>query len=377
MSTPVLATKLFAPRPRPRLVARQRLIEQLDASLVEHHRLTVVSAPAGFGKTTLLGAWLGHLDRSSGSIRVAWLSLDEGDNDPTRFLTHVVAAMQGAGVDGVEGLLQSLPTPPTAAELTALVNAATEACERAPETRWVLVLDDYHVIHASEVHEASAFLLDHLPTRVHVVVATRSDPPLALARLRSRGELTEVRAADLRFTRPEAQEFLNRVMGLALTTDDVDALDDRTEGWAAGLQLAALSLRGVEERGQVVGFIEAFTGSSRFVIDYLADEVLARQPEEIREFLLRTAVLDRLTGSLCEAVTGRAGGARALEDLDRSNLFLVALDAERSWYRYHHLVADVLHARLLAEQPEQVPRLHQRASAWYASRNLVTDAVRH
>ncbi len=373
----MLATKLFVPPPRPQLVARQRLVEQLDATLDEHHRLTVVSAPAGFGKTTLLGDWLGHVGRADDSVRVAWLSLDDGDNDPTRFLAHVVAALQGAGLEEVEGLLHALAAPPTAAELTVLVNTVTEACEHAPEIRWVLVLDDYHVLQSTEVHEVSAFLLDHLPTRVHLVLATRADPPLALARLRSRGQLTEVRAADLRFTRGEARDFLNGVMGLDLTTDDVDALDERTEGWVAGLQLAALSLRGVEERGQVLGFIDAFTGSSRFVIDYLADEVLARQPEEVRDFLLRTAVLHQLTGSLCDAVTDRADGARTLEDLERGNLFLVALDTERSWYRYHHLFADVLRARLLAEQPEQVPVLHRRASAWYASRGLATDAIRH
>ncbi|HEX6150336.1 LuxR C-terminal-related transcriptional regulator [Nocardioides sp.] len=379
MSAPVLATKLFAPPPRPQLVARQRLLERLDTTLDEHHRLTLVSAPAGFGKTTVLGDWLRHLGRTQDTVRVAWVSLDDGDNDPPRFLTHVVAALQGAGLDGVDAVLDSPGAPPGVIDLTALVNRVSEASERAPETRWVLVLDDLHVIQALEVQEASAFLLEHLPARVHLVLATRSDPPLPLARLRSSGQLTELRAAELRFTRSEAREFLNSVMGLDLTSDDVEALDERTEGWAAGLQLAALSLRGVEEREEVVGFIDAFTGSSRFVIDYLADEVLARQPDEVREFLLHTAVLDRLTGSLCDGVTDRTGGAgaRMLEDLERSNLFVVALDADRAWYRYHHLFADVLHARLLAEQPELVPSLHQRASGWYAERGLVLDAVRH
>ncbi len=239
------------------------------------------------------------------------------------------------------------------------------------------MLDDYHVIEASDVHEAVTFLLDHLPDQLHLVVATRSDPPLPLARLRSRGQLTELRAADLRFTPSEAREFLNQVMGLGLTAADVGALEERTEGWIAGLQLAALSLRGMPERDEVSGFIEAFTGSNRFVIDYLADEVLARQAAHVRDFLLRTAVLDRLTGPLCDAVTGRADGSRMLEDLERGNLFLVPLDARRSWYRYHHLFADVLRARLLAEHADEVPGLHRSAGDWYAAHDFVADAVQH
>ena len=373
----MLATKLFAPTPRQQLVVRTRLLEQLDTTLDASHRLTVLSAPAGFGKTTLLSDWLSHLEQSQRLTRLAWLSLDDGDNDVTRFLTHLVAALQGAGLDVDEQVLGSMDAASMSVALTALVNDVTRECEHSPETQWIVVLDDYHVIGVPDVHEASLFLLNHLPTRVHLVVATRSDPPLPLALLRSRGQLTEVRAADLRFTRAEARDFLNRVMGLDLTAADVDALDERTEGWVAGLQLAALSLRGIPERGEVVGFIEAFTGSSRFVIDYLADEVLARQPDEIRDFLLRTAVLDQLTGPLCDAVTGRVGGARTLEDLERGNLFLVPLDIQRSWYRYHHMFADVLRARLLAEHPDQVPDLHRRASAWYSSHDLVSDAVRH
>jgi len=261
--------------------------------------------------------------------------------------------------------------------LTALVNDVTRAGEEAPGQLWVLVLDDYHSIGASEVHKAVTFLLEHLPDHLKLVIATRSDPPLLLNRLRSRGQLTEVRAADLRFTPAEARDFLNQAMGLDLTPADVEALEERTEGWIAGLQLAALSLRDISEPGQVAAFIEAFTGSNRFVIDYLAEEVLARQPEQVRDFLLQTAVLDRLTGPLCNAVTGRRGGATLLEDLDRSNLFLVPLDTQRSWYRYHHLFADVLHARLLAERPEQVLVLHWRASDWFSSHSLIKQAVRH
>ena len=258
-----------------------------------------------------------------------------------------------------------LPGDATAA-LTALVNAVARAGEREPGAQWVLVLDDYHVITAPEVHEAMTFLLDHLPDQLHLMIATRADPPLPVARLRSRGQLVEVRGADLRFTPGEAQQFLNQAMGLDLDAADVDALEERTEGWIAGLQLAALSLRAIPTRPEVTDFIEAFTGSNRFVIDYLADEVLARQPTEVRDFLLRTAVLDRLTGPLCDAVSGQTGGAAMLADLDRANLFVVPLDTERTWYRYHHLFADVLHARLLAEDPDLVPQLHRRASDWYA-----------
>jgi LuxR family maltose regulon positive regulatory protein len=362
-STPVLATKLFAPARRARLVARPRVAERLDSTLDAGHRLTLVSAPAGFGKTTTVSDWLA---RRHSDTRVGWLSVDDGDNDLTRFLAHLVAAFQRAGLD-VEA----------ESSLTALVNDIVRAGEREPGTRWVVVLDDYHAIDAAEVHDAVTFLLDQLPDRLHLVIVTRADPPLPLARLRTRGQLSEVRAADLRFTAAEAREFLNQVMGLDLTAADVAALEDRTEGWIAGLQLAALSLRGVADRAEVAGFIEAFTGSNRFVIDYLADEVLARQPQQVRDFLLHTAVLDRLGGPLCDAVTDGTGGARMLADLERGNLFVVPLDADRSWYRYHHLFADVLHARLLAEHPADVPRLHARAGVWFAARGLVADAVRH
>ncbi|MGZ8736404.1 MAG: LuxR C-terminal-related transcriptional regulator [Nocardioides sp.] len=377
MSTPVLATKLFAPTPRPQLVARRRLVAQLDSSLAEGHRLTLVSAPAGFGKTTLLSDWLTHLDRPGTHTRAAWLSLDAGDNELMRLSTHLVAALHSVGLDVDPAVLDALRSGSTTAALTVLVNDVTRAGERATQTQWILVLDDYHAIDAPDVHEAVTFLLDHLPACLHLVLATRSDPPLPLARLRSRGQLTEVRAADLRFTATEAREFLNRAMGLDLAAADVQALEERTEGWAAGLQLAALSLRGIPEHGEVIGFIEAFTGSDRFVIDYLVDEVLVRQPGPVRDFLLRTAVLDRLTGPLCDAVTGHADSTRMLEDLERGNLFLVPLDTQRAWYRYHHLFADVLRSRLLAEHPDLVQDLHQRASAWYFSHDLVADAVRH
>ena len=375
--TPVLATKLFAPTRRPQLVARPRLLDQLDTTLDVNNRLTLVSAPAGFGKTTLLSDWLTHLELRSTETRIGWLSLDEDDNDLSRLLIHVTAALRGAGLHVDPGLLEGHQGTSSSTALTAIVNDVARAAEESPATEWVLVLDDVHLISASDVHEAMSFLLDHLPRRLHLLMATRSDPPLPLSLLRGRGELTEVRAADLRFTRPEAVEFLNRVMGLHLGADDVAALEERTEGWVAGLQLAALSLRGIHETEAVAGFIEAFTGSNRFVIDYLADEVLARQSDEVRDFLLRTSILDQLAGSLCDAVTVGVDSRRMLEELERGNLFLVALDDQRSWYRYHHLFADVLRARLLAEHSGEVPDLHRRASAWYAAHDLPVRAVRH
>lgn len=376
MSSLVLATKLFAPTPREQLVQRPGLTDELDTILVGSRRLTLLSAPAGFGKTTALSDWSAQLGQRHTNTRVAWLSLDEGDNDMARFLTHLVAAFARVGLDVDPAVLDPQRLAVSDA-VSVLVNEVTRAAGQAPETHWVQVLDDYHAIESSQVHEAVAFLLDHAPAQLHLVVATRSDPPLPLARLRARGQLTEIRAADLRLTRTETRDFLNQVMGLDLTTADVDALEERTEGWVAGLQLAGLSLRGIDERGEVAAFIEAFTGSHRFVVDYLVDEVLARQPDHVRDFLVRTAVLDRLTGSLCEALTGRADAARTLELLERDNLFVVPLDPRRSWYRYHHLFADVLRARLLAEHPDEVPSLHRRASDWYAAHDLSAEAVRH
>jgi LuxR family transcriptional regulator, maltose regulon positive regulatory protein len=370
--TPVLATKLFAPTRRPQVVRRPRLVEQLDAGLGSGSRLTLVSAPPGFGKTTLITDWLSRRDAG----RVAWLSIDDGDNDLARFLAHVAAALRGVGLDVDAAVAERLHTTSTAAALTALVNDVAAAEPDAEDPPWVLVLDDYHAIEAVPVHDAVTFLVDHLPDHLHLLVTTRSDPPLPLPRLRTRGQLTEVRAADLRFTTTEAVELL-RETGLELTTDQVGALEERTEGWAAGLQLAALSMRGVADPAEVDRFIESFTGSNRFVIDYLTDEVLVRQPDELREFLVHTAVLDRLTGPLCDAVTGRSDGATVLAALERTNVFLVPLDHHRSWYRYHHLFADALRARLLADRPEAVPRLHLAASAWYAAAGHAAEAVRH
>jgi LuxR family maltose regulon positive regulatory protein len=377
VSTAVLTTKLFAPARREQAVVRLRLLEQLDTTLAPGHRLTLVSAPAGFGKTTLLSDWIAGLEEGQPGTRAGWISLDDGDNDLARFLTHLVASLNSVGIDlEAAAVLESLPGDSTAA-LTALVNAVVRAEEQVPGVQRVLVLDDHHVLTAPELHQAMAFFSDHLPDRLHLMIATRADPPLPLARVRSRGQLVELRGADLRFTPGEAQQFLNEAMGLDLGAADVHALEERTEGWIAGLQLAAPSLRAIPTRPEVADFIVAFTGSNRFVIDYLADEVLARQPAGVRDFLLRTAVLDRLTGPLCDAVSGQAGGSSTLTDLERANLFVVPLDTERTWYRYHHLFADVLNARLVTEKPDLVPQLHRRASDWYAAHGLAADAVRH
>src|SRR4051794_12273550 len=368
MPTRLLATKLHVPAPRSQLVSRPRLLDRLGPL----RTLTLVSAPAGFGKTTLLAEWIADTGNCEPDIRVAWLSLDDGDNDPSRFVTYVVSALQTLDADiGSEALslLADAPALPVDVALTAVINDAATA-----HVRIVLVLDDYHVIEARPVHQAVGFLLDHLPPQLHLAIASRSDPPLPLARLRSRGELTELRAADLRFTREEAVDFLNRAMGLGLSTDDIVALETRTEGWVAGLQLAALSLRQHED---VAGFISTFTGSHRFVIDYLVEEVLHHQPDDVRDFLLRTAFLDRLTGPLCDTVTGLEGGSAMLAGLERDNLFVVPLDDQRLWYRYHHLFADVLRSRVLQEHPDRVPAVHSAASGWYERNGFAEDAVRH
>ena len=364
MSTPILATKLYLPPPPPSVVLRPRLIERLNEGL--HCKLTLISAPAGFGKTTLVSEWVAGCERPA-----AWLSLDEGDNDPARFLAYLVAAFQTIAPTIGAGVLDALqsPQPPTEAILTALLNEIITL----PDS-FVLVLDDYHVIDAKAVDLALTFLLEHLPPQMHLVIATREDPPLLLARLRARGQLTELRAADLRFTAAEAAAFLDQVMALDLSAEEVAVLETRTEGWIAGLQLAALSLQGHED---IPRFIRAFAGDHRYIVDYLVEEVLQRQPEDIRRFLLQTAILDRLSGPLCDAVTGQEGGSARLEALERGNFFVVPLDDTRHWYRYHHLFADVLAAHLLAEQPDQVSTLHRRASAWYAHHGSAANAIRH
>ena len=347
-------------------MARPRLIELLDRG--RGARLTLVSAPAGFGKTTLLARGL----TTPGPERpVAWLSLDEGDRQPARFWTYLVTAVQRAVPEvGDSALALLLTTQPSLdSVLATLINELS-----AVSTDLDVVLDDYHLVDGPDLQPSVSYLVEHLPPQVHLVISTRVDPALPLARLRARGELVEIRAADLRFTLTEASAYLNDVAALAITPGDVATLETRTEGWIAALQLAALSLRG---RADATAFIAAFAGDDRYIVDYLAEEVLNRQPPHVRDFLLQTSILDRMSGPLCEAVTGNAGSQDMLEHLDRANLFLVPLDGNRRWYRYHHLFAEVVGTHLLDEQPEQVADLHRRASQWYDEAGEPVPAVRH
>jgi LuxR family maltose regulon positive regulatory protein len=367
MPAPLLTTKLYLPPPRPGLIPRLRLSERLDAGAAS--TLMLVSAPAGFGKTTLLAEWLAS---ATGTRRVAWVSLDRGDNDPVGFWRYVIAALGTAepGIGATELALLAAPQPPSIQLLlTSVLNDLALAGSDI-----VLVLDDYHVVESREVHEAMGFLLDHLPPRLHVVIASRADPAVPLARLRARGELVEVRAAELRFTPDEVATYLNDVMGLTLTPGDVASLEERTEGWIAALQLAALSMQG---RDDVAGFIAGFTGDDRYIVDYLVEEVLQRQPAAVRDFLLQTSLLSRLTGPLCDAVTDLHGGKEMLETLDRGNLFLVPLDNRRLWYRYHHLFGDVLRARLADESPDLIPKVHRRACEWFMAHGDPDQAIEH
>ncbi|MEO6943310.1 MAG: LuxR C-terminal-related transcriptional regulator [Lacisediminihabitans sp.] len=367
MAMPVLATKLYIPPPRAHAVTRFRLVKTMDQGLRSGKKLTLVSAPAGFGKSTLLSEWIAGIQKREARIRVAWLSLEQSDNDPARFLNYVVATLQAADPD-----IDLPPLNPQScadATLGALLNEVNRVSHEL-----VLVLDDFQFIEEPSIRDAIVFLIEHLPVNLHLVISTRSDPLLPLARLRAGGYITELRAADLRFTPDEAVAFLNVTMGLSLSSEDVAALEFRTEGWIAGLQLAALSL---QDRTDVTDFIAAFAGSHRFVVDYLVEEVLERTPRPVREFLFQTAVLDRLNGSLCDAVTEQSGGDAILESLERANLFVVSLDDHRKWFRYHHLFADVLRSRLLVRGPERVAALHRRASEWYEQNGDFEDAVRH
>ncbi|MBK8904470.1 MAG: NACHT domain-containing protein [Anaerolineaceae bacterium] len=419
MSTSILASKLYIPPAPPKVVRRPRLIEWLNQGLGENpefgqsqrfgRKLALISAPAGSGKTTLVSEWVASCEWPT-----AWLSLDEGDNDPARFLTYLIAALQTLAANigaGLLAVLQSPQPPPTEMVLTAVINEIT-----AVPNNFILVLDDYHVIDAKTVNastsvdKALSFLLDHLPPQMHLVITTREDPQLPLGRLRVRGQLTELRAADLRFTLDEAADFLTQVMGLKLSAENIAALETRTEGWIAGLQLAALALQEISVQGDqdATGFIQSFTGSHRFVLDYLVEEVLQRQPQSVQAFLLGTSILNRLCGPLCDAVVGRLDSRdwklesgdqgpdnlefpvsnlqsqETLAYLERNNLFIIPLDSERHWYRYHHLFADLLRQRLRqsiaaarGDAESAMNELHIRASQWYEDNGLEVEAFHH
>ena len=388
MSDNLLYTKLMIPPYRPDLVARPNMLKRLDEGLAR--KLILISAPAGFGKTTLLAEWISKFRNSKFEFRnsqFAWFSLDEGDNDPARFLAYLIAALQsvdqGIGKTSLEALqtAQPLSIPSIA---TNLINDISTS-----QNQIVMVLDDYHLITSEQVHQSLAFLLENLSPNLHLVIAGRTDPPLPIAGLRARGQLTEIRAGDLRFTPEEVATFFQQVMGLDLSGDDLTSLETRTEGWVAGLQLAALAMQRVQDRS---GFIRVFAGDNRYIVDYLAEEVLLQQPEVIRTFLLSTSILARLTSSLCDAVVENreskvesSGQSRfsildsrsILEYLERSNLFLVSLDDKRRWYRYHHLFAEFLLARLVQEQGERVPEYHRRAALWFAENGLLSEAIGH
>ncbi|QGQ99146.1 helix-turn-helix transcriptional regulator [Paenibacillus psychroresistens] len=365
MNMPILATKLYIPLPRVNAVPRPRLIERLNEGI--DRKLTLISASAGFGKTSLVSEWVAACDRP-----IAWLSLDEGDNNAIRFLTHLVAALQTIAENfggSVVSALNSPQPPPIDTILTILLNEISSL-----PYKFVLVLDDYHVIGAKPIDDALIFLIEHLPPQKHLVIATRENPQLPLGRLRARGDLTELRAIDLRFTPGEASTFLNQVMALSISAEEITALESRTEGWIAGLQLAALSMQGRED---IPAFIRAFAGDNRYIVDYLVEEVLHSQPAPVRNFLLQTSILGQLHGPLCDAVTGQEDGNARLEVLERGNFFVVPLDDRRNWYRYHHLFAEVLSAHLREEQPDQVATLHRRASMWYEQHGSASDAIRH
>lgn len=363
---PLLTTKLHMPRVRTQMVSRTHLIEQLQQGV--QHQLTLISAPAGFGKTTLLAQWLSQSD-----IPVAWLSLEPEDNDPTRFLSYVIAALQTLDTQLGSAALELLctPQPPPPETVLAVLVSELMECESGD---MALVLDDYHAITAEALQRSMAFLLDHLPPQLHLILAARADPSLPLARLRAHGQLSETRAADLRFTSDEVRTFLQTAMKLELPPEAMMTLECRTEGWIAGLQMAALSLQG---RIDIDGFLANFTGTHRFVLDYLSEEVLSQQASPVQVFLLHTSVLSRLSASLCDAVLRQEGSQEMLEALEKANLFVIALDEVRGWYRYHHLFAETLRSYLQQREPAMVAELHRRASDWYEQHAMPFEAVQH
>lgn len=365
MSTPFLATKLYVPLARPNLISRSRLLQKLTEGI--HRKLTLVLAPAGFGKTTLLSDWAAH-----NAQVVTWVSLDDGDNDSARFLSYFITALQipepGLGQGAAASLSVPQPQSPESI-MTLLINEITSL-----STQIVIVLDDYHTIQNQAIHNALIYLLDHCPPQLHLVIASRDEPPFPLARLRIRDEITELRSTELAFSTEEAVSFFNHAMRLSISPEDAASLESRTEGWIAGLQVAGLSLQGRSAADQA-HFIKAFTGSHRYILDYLADEVLSRQPSNIRNFLLQTSILNRLSGSLCDAVTNQNNGQLILEQLEAANLFLVPLDDERRWYRYHHLFQDFLRHLLQQRYADMMPQLYHRASRWFEQNELLSDAI--
>jgi len=367
MPTPILAAKFYIPAPHTDLVSRPRLIRKLSEGLTSP--LTLISAPAGFGKTTLLSEWIAAYQGPA-----AWLSLDEGDNAPARFWSHLIAALQTFAPNigaWAMGTLQSSQSPSIESILESLLNEIVSI----PDD-FILVLDDYHAVDSKQIDHALTFLIERLPPQIHLIIATREDPDLPLARWRARDQLIELRVKDLRFTASEATGFLNQTMGLHLSTEDVVALETRTEGWIAGLQLAALSMQGLQD---TTGFIQSFTGSHHFVLDYLLEEVLHKQPNDIQIFLLQTSILERMCGPLCDAVllSSSTTGQEILEHLERANLFIVSQDNERHWYRYHHLFAELLRNRLTRAYPDQIAELHRRASDWYTHNDFPYEAITH
>lgn len=392
VDTPLLTTKLYTPPTRRTLVPRPHLLQRLDEGLGQGRNLTLVSAPAGFGKTTLLSEWIRGLDRPT-----AWVSLDDGDNDPANYLTYIIAAMQTVDEaigESVQRLLEAPQPPPVESLVAMLINDIS-----ASPSSLLLVLDDYHLITEPVVHQAMELLIAQQPARVHIAIATRHDPPLPLPRMRARDQVTEIRQVDLRFTPEEAAAFLSQSIGLKLTSADIATLETHTEGWIAGLQLVALAVQGtVPIRGQddesVKQLVAGFSGRHHFVLDYLTDEVLQQQPPDIQSFLLQTSILDRLSGPLCDAVVeieawrletdnytqspvSSLSSRNILEHLESSNLFVIPLDDERRWYRYHRLFAELLQSRLPDKHPALVPELHRRAAMWHEEHGSASEAVRH
>ncbi|HZU86114.1 MAG TPA: AAA family ATPase, partial [Anaerolineaceae bacterium] len=368
MSITLLSTKLYIPPQRVDGVSRPHLTKKLLDGLKHSGSFALLSGPAGFGKTTLLSEFVAQFRQG-----VAWVSLDEGDNDPIQFWTYLITACQSVQKEVGETALALLRSPQPLPDEMVLSNLINDLADLVAEM--ILVLDDYHTIQNSTIHAGLLFLLEHLPEKVHVVVSTRVDPPWPLARFRVRNQLVEVRAQDLRFNSTEAASFLNQMTGLNLTPENIAALEERTEGWVAGLQLAALSMKG---RSDISGFIKAFTGSHVYIAEYLVEEVLQRQPEDVQAFLLQTAFLERLNAGLCEAVTGCRNGQSVLMALHRANLFVVSLDDEGRWFRYHHLFADLLKARLQQSlSAEDIAALHQHASAWYEQAGMMHEAIEH